>query len=63
MLTCLKQAGLSPKDVSLPIYYDLEEGSLRDKDQAAFAKAFFAPLEKKGTKQAHTPAKAGGTTI
>lgn len=50
MLTCLKQAGLSPKDVSLPIYYDLEEDSLRDKDQAAFAKAFFAPLEKEGYK-------------
>lgn len=50
VLTCLKQAGLSPKDVSLPIYYDLEEDSLRDKDQAAFAKAFFAPLEKAGYK-------------
>ena len=50
VLTCLKQAGLSSKDVSLPIYYDLEEDSLRDKDQAAFAKAFFAPLEKEGYK-------------
>ena len=47
-LTCLKQAGLSPNDVALPVYYDLEENSLRDKDQAAFAKAFFAPLENAG---------------
>ena len=49
-LTCLKQAGLSPNDVALPVYYDLEENSLRDKDQAAFAKAFFAPLENAGYK-------------
>ncbi len=49
-LTCLKQAGLSPSDVALPIYYDLEENSLKDKDQAAFAKAFFAPLENAGYK-------------
>ena len=47
-LTCLKRAGLSPNDVALPVYYDLEENSLRDKDQAAFAKAFFAPLENAG---------------